>query len=210
MLTRSSQVGEFYIMGPPPNQPPPNTKGFMDILIYDEEADRHVRITWGEAIDATMLQNDGEIHANNATPLWATEDGFGTKAEWWTEAQKWNTANKSGTKTDLDAAYAGKPIYIVIARPFIEHLMHSAVIAVGGKDTGATLFGPADMQISANTQVKTIEVSGAAALTNAFLMRILNSYFPKGILRCVGQGSWGCGLCHTYCPVWCKGVWLSS
>jgi len=33
----------------------------------------------------------------------------------------------------------------------------SAVAAVAGKDTGATLFGPADMQISANTSVKTIE-----------------------------------------------------
>jgi len=35
--------------------------------------------------------------------------------------------------------------------------MMSAVIAVAGRDTGATLFGPADMQISANTSVKTIE-----------------------------------------------------
>ena len=45
----------------------------------------------------------------------------------------------------------------VIARPFIEHRMMSAVLAVAGTDTGATLFGPADMQISANTSVKTIE-----------------------------------------------------
>ena len=45
----------------------------------------------------------------------------------------------------------------VIARPFIEHRMMSAIMAVAGTDTGATLFGPADMQISANTSVKTIE-----------------------------------------------------
>ena len=31
----------------------------------------------------------------------------------------------------------------VIARPFIEHRMMSAVLAVAGTDTGATLFGPA-------------------------------------------------------------------
>ena len=37
------------------------------------------------------------------------------------------------------------PVEIVIARPFIEHLMLSAVVAVAGRDTGATLFGPADM-----------------------------------------------------------------
>merc|ERR1719424_739924 len=48
-------------------------------------------------------------------------------------------------------------ICITIARPFIEHHMLSAVAAVSGRDTGATLYGPADMQISANTSVKTIE-----------------------------------------------------
>ena len=32
---------------------------------------------------------------------------------------------------------------LVIARPFIEHRMMSAVLAVAGRDTGATLFGPA-------------------------------------------------------------------
>ncbi len=37
------------------------------------------------------------------------------------------------------------PLEICIARPFIEHLMLSAVVAVAGRDTGATLFGPADM-----------------------------------------------------------------
>ena len=31
--------------------------------------------------------------------------------------------------------------------------MHSVIMAVSGRDTGATLFGPADMQLSANTQV---------------------------------------------------------
>jgi hypothetical protein len=46
---------------------------------------------------------------------------------------------------------------LIIVRPFIEHTMMSAVMAVAGRDTGATLFGPADMQISANTSVKTIE-----------------------------------------------------
>ena len=35
--------------------------------------------------------------------------------------------------------------------------MHNAILTVAGRDTGATLFGPADMQLSANTQVKTIE-----------------------------------------------------
>jgi hypothetical protein len=38
------------------------------------------------------------------------------------------------------------PIEIVIARPFIEHLMLSAIVTVAGRDTGATLFGPAGEQ----------------------------------------------------------------
>lgn len=33
--------------------------------------------------------------------------------------------------------------------------MHSVILTVSGRETGATLFGPADMQLSANTQVKT-------------------------------------------------------
>jgi hypothetical protein len=48
-------------------------------------------------------------------------------------------------------------VYCVVARPFIEHMMMSAIMTVSGRDTGAMLFGPSDMQISANTQVKTIE-----------------------------------------------------
>ena len=63
---------------------------------------------------------------------------------------------RTSIKTALDAGNDPK-CDIVIARPFIEHLMMSAVMTVAGRDTGATLFGPADMQISANTSVKTIE-----------------------------------------------------
>jgi hypothetical protein len=49
------------------------------------------------------------------------------------------------------------PLRIVLSRPFIEHRMMSAIITKAGSDTGVTLFGPADMQISANTTVKVIE-----------------------------------------------------
>jgi hypothetical protein len=49
------------------------------------------------------------------------------------------------------------PIKLVIARPFIEHLTMSAIITVAGSDTGATLFGPSDMQLAANTSTKVIE-----------------------------------------------------
>merc|ERR1711865_1263482 len=77
------------------------------------------------------------------------------------KAAAWSKPNTEGNKAkDWDAAKydaLDRDVRIVIARPFIEHLMHNAIMTVSGRDTGATLFGPADMQLSANTQVKTIE-----------------------------------------------------
>lgn len=49
------------------------------------------------------------------------------------------------------------PLRLVVTRPFIEHEMFSAIMMVGGADTGNTLLGPSDFQVSANTTVKTIE-----------------------------------------------------
>ena len=39
------------------------------------------------------------------------------------------------------------PVEIVVCRPFIEHLMLSAIVTVAGRDTGATLFGPAGVSL---------------------------------------------------------------
>ena len=77
------------------------------------------------------------------------------------------------------------PIEICIARPFIEHLMLSAIVAVAGRDTGATLFGPADMQISANTSVKTIEVCLQPLSFTQFLVLFLTLTLtpPRAITR---------------------------
>ena len=53
MLTRATQVGEFYIMGPPAVDPKKVERGMFDVVIYDEEADKHVVITWEDALAAT-------------------------------------------------------------------------------------------------------------------------------------------------------------
>ena len=195
MLQRSTQVGEFYRMGPPVVFPEKNElpSSYRDIMIYDEESDRHVHITFEQALYATGVGGAGgpetdvfklkelsqeliEKFANHAvvcnfkgltnTPL--TKD----QAEDWlrrliAKATPGSSETPDQAQTrQLDivryikeAVRAGVffPIEICIARPFIEHLMLSAVVAVAGRDTGATLFGPADMQISANTSVKTIE-----------------------------------------------------
>jgi len=81
------------------------------------------------------------------------------------------------------------PVCIVLARPFIEHLMLSAVATVSGRDTGSTLFGPADMQLSANTSVKTIE-GHYTCHTKAVITKPQNVYVMRDIM-CSGYVAGG-------------------
>ena len=152
MLTRSSQIGEFYVMAPPQVFPGEGEKGKFtcDILIYDEESDRHVRVTWRDALKACLLAVGANAHAEGIAgdvPM----DGKGDVAAWVAKADLWATYSESGgSKGAYEAAAGGGglDVRIVLARPFIEHLMHNAILTVAGRDTGATLFGPADMQLS--------------------------------------------------------------
>ena len=161
MLTRSTQIGEFYVMGPPIFKPDEGTIGFMDLYIYDEESDRHVRIPWEAAVAATCLNSNGCIGASTATFQLAAADGTDalTSKEWLDAAALFCIANRSGKKDDIKNAFnygvaptSGTPkaakVYITLCRPFIEHMMHSAIVAVAGRDTGATLFGPAGVLLS--------------------------------------------------------------
>lgn len=168
MLSRSTQVGEFYVMRPPPFPPKAGVTGFMDIFLYDEEGDRHVRISWKDALKATgavyLVATKGGT-SMPGVPGFEHDAGGYTKGgkgpavggattdpdkfESWYGHAKWlEYVNEKGFKEaeydDWKAAYMEKKgIYIVIAKPFIEHLMHSAIAMVSGRDTGATLFGPA-------------------------------------------------------------------
>ena len=183
MLTRSTQIGEFYIMRPPPVSPggsADDKKFTADILIYDEERDMHVRITWLDALKATGVSGAGKGIKVDTTAKTvesaAAGDviGFAKGASADDVLDKGDSSSTDCLNTDtwLTAALAiaqystfGEGAFaslkqdcnILIARPFIEHYMHSAVLAVSGRDTGATLFGPADVQLAANVQVKTIE-----------------------------------------------------
>ena len=204
MLQRSTQVGEFYRMHPPPVWDPkerlPPT--YMDILVYDEEADKHQHIQFETALyaAASAFEFGTVADPNNPTPeeleaafrfakalgladyadftvanakrdyllrtgltaeqcnTFARTSGSGSSAK-----SSWKPIKFTSVETACDDIIANvkaghwMPLCIVIARPFIEHLMMSAIMTVSGRDTGATLFGPADMQISANTSVKTIE-----------------------------------------------------
>mgnify|MGYP001384845267 CR=1 FL=1 len=165
MLTRNSQIGEFYVMSPPQIKPPDGGHRFTcDMMIYDEESDRHVRIEWGKALEASLV--GGLIKDYGGTIVAeapGTDVANHTLAKWHAKAVLWQTYNEAKTeKASQDAwtaatADEGRDVRIVVSRPFIEHLMHNVIMTVSGRDTGATLFGPADMQLSANTQVKTIE-----------------------------------------------------
>ena len=175
MLTRSTQVGEFYVMSPPQVYPGDTGCSFTcDLLIYDEESDRHVRIEWKDALSACCISDAGATNdlIAGSTILVNHPNGVanGQARLWRLEAIKIQNLNKGKLADDSGAITSGgaqgydamvasgaTDCRIVIARPFIEHLMHSVIICVSGRDTGATLFGPADMQLSANTQVKTIE-----------------------------------------------------
>lgn len=159
MLQRSTQVGEFYRMAAPKSFKKKEGAAedlpgqYMDIVIYDEEMDKHVHITVREALKAAM-------HGKRHTEGPANGGFFGSK-EYLTRKYQ-----EAGITTNTDLANEGTnlnakeiadrieaagdtktpqwhPVEIIIARPFIEHLMMSAVIAVAGRDTGATLFGPA-------------------------------------------------------------------
>ena len=163
MLTRQSQIGEFYVMSPPQVAPMGGSnKHTCDMMIYDEEKDQHVRIQWRDALEASGVEGmltkntDGTLD-DTSGPDVACGNGVTMKlGEWYKHAKKIADFNEGkGAWDTLSDAELG--IRIVVARPFIEHLMHNVILAVAGRETGATLFGPADMQLSANTQVKTIE-----------------------------------------------------
>lgn len=138
MLQRSTQVGEFYRMRAPAVPPKEDNTFMYDIIIYDEEQDKHQHIRFLDAMEAALPAD--VVTAFNNKGVSPFGEGVTIDAV--------KTAVQAGTYIKAE---------IVVARPFIEHLMMSAVMTVSGRDTGATLFGPADMQISANTSVKTIE-----------------------------------------------------
>ena len=166
-------------MQPPQVQPEgTNNKFTADMMVYDEESDRHVRIPWWEALAASGA---GELMAsgtngaktltgpttNNTLTDWvrdaciiaAYSSGMFIKVT----ALGKITAETAGPATASSTAFAAgaeyvfgppdisddtkrataynnlnKSVRIVVARPFIEHLMHSVILTVSGRDTGAT------------------------------------------------------------------------
>jgi hypothetical protein len=143
----------------------------QDLLIYDEEGDQLKHISFEQALYATGAGTPGltitDLIGMDKAALRlqlpaARDDLVGTPEEVGVAAVALAAIRADDALTIdqiVDCVKAGiwMPLCITIVRPFIEHLMMSTICTVSGRDTGATLFGPADMQISANTSVKTIE-----------------------------------------------------
>ena len=139
MLTRSSQIGEFYTMMPPQVMPTGGKGSNLhtaDMLIYDEESDKHVRITWRDALEATLVNAKG---AGNAPVLGNPgvskgHSGVLELSDWIAKAES-IAKYSSGVDENGDAVEVADDawqnlvntgaldIRIVVARPFIEHLM---------------------------------------------------------------------------------------
>lgn len=178
MLRRQTQVGEFYVMRPPnalargtPQDQKPLPSSYMDVLIYDEERDmlKHIHfrdavmhaLPW-EVVTLVQGKNGGTDPMNWAALVEANKSliqATGANDEEITAMSALECNTKPAWETICDFAERGVwvPVKLILARPFIEHHMLSAIMTVAGTDTGATLFGPADMQIAANTTVKVVE-----------------------------------------------------
>ena len=176
MLQRSTQIGEFYRMHPPPvwdksRKLPPT---YMDILIYDEEADKHQHIQFGTALSAAAAPFASDANAKRFLNALGFKEGVdgGVNALTADNLQKdfgSDVAVKVNNGVPGEEDYKDirqdkvenaisdiltnvnngiwLPLCIVIARPFIEHLAMSAIMTVSGRDTGATLFGPAGTRL---------------------------------------------------------------
>lgn len=174
-LNRHTQVGEWYEMcAPMVGAAGKIDTDAMSIQIFDEVRDRLVTITFADVrkhlhmhLVFANYEGAGKNDANTEDPLgiigWMKNDKPLYTS--WNARQKcpFNDKFSYTDPADWEKLYAAieagtwTPFRVILTRPFIEHTMLSMVMAVSGRDTGAMLYGPSDMQISANTQVKTIE-----------------------------------------------------
>jgi len=167
------------------NKPLPPT--YMDIMIYDENLDKLVVIDFGDAVEhavpwnLNLVTDKFNFTGHDATIKRSLENlPDAKKTEILAEATKIKPGSTSApteldnipsifndfladNKTHWRAAVAMAklglwiPLTVVVTRPFIEHRMLSMIVTVGGSDTGLTVYGQSDFQISRNTSVKTIE-----------------------------------------------------
>jgi hypothetical protein len=169
-------------------------------MIYDEEYDRHVHIPFIQALYATCYGVEGgptgdlfkladltDTYSGNLGLKDSTRYGISNWRDAGAKARDKAAADPTSTEaynaaadvvTLIKNAITAKewvPVEIVIARPFIEHLMLSAIVAVAGRDTGATLFGPADMRRESGLKLHTAQ----AVFSCSHGPRVLSQRSPR-------------------------------
>ena len=147
MLTRSSQIGEFYVMAPPQVHPRAKRLHTCDISSTTRSATATCASTWRDALKASPAAPWVPPHTQRAAGKCPGRQG--RRGRLGDQGRRGRPTGASGSKAlQAAAGGGGLDVRIVLARPFIEHLMHNVIMTVAGRDTGATLFGPADMQLS--------------------------------------------------------------
>ena len=121
-------------------------------LIYGSTAALTMSLALGRRLETYAVRKLGTLDWKATLLEPGTSDTSGTGAVAFVPVV-WNRAILR------DTLLAGRnlPIEVIVMRPFIEHKMLSALLTVAGSDTGNTLLGPSDMQLSANTSVKMID-----------------------------------------------------
>ena len=108
----------------------------------DEESDKHVRISWEDAVAACCVGVGGAAQGQLAgDPTLAPASKNIKKSDWKRLADRVSEFNKGDQDWTYISTGPGEKcldMRIVLARPFVEHLMHSAILTVAGRDTGAT------------------------------------------------------------------------
>ena len=164
----------------------------QDLLIYDEEGDQLKHISFEQALFATGVTEDTAGVLRISTLLGYNQDQMNALL-----ADEETMINLDGTKNTnankalaklrkkitvehvLGAVKAGVwvPICITIVRPFIEHLMMSTVCTVSGRDTGATLFGPAGKRL--NTNARPFEVAHTHTHTHTYTRARVSTHLSR-------------------------------
>ena len=86
----------------PPQVKPDDPKFTCDVLLYDEESDRHVRITWMEALNASGV---GKIVADNVAKAFTGDmEPPAAPARRWAIGSRWRS---SGPPTRRHGPWAG-------------------------------------------------------------------------------------------------------
>jgi hypothetical protein len=125
-------------MAPPQVNPGAANQQFScDMLLFDEESDRHVRIPWADAVKACLVErasqpdyDAGDGGVRDATTMDNAPAGKTTAGDWLDKAVLWAKFNaKDGTTYAECEADGGRDVRIVVARPFIECATASCLLA---------------------------------------------------------------------------------